>query len=82
MVGRLMNTAPTAILRLEGAGLQALSFECPPGLGEAEFIGWATAAIGASKRVAKSVLVYGAKSAVQAGALAALGASHVSLVRT
>jgi hypothetical protein len=79
IVGRLLNTAPTAIVRLEGSGLQALSFECPPGLGEAEFVGWATAAIGASKRVAKSVLVYGAKSAQQAGTLASLGASHVSL---
>jgi hypothetical protein len=80
VVGRLMNTAPTAIVRLEGSGLHAVSFECPPGLGEAEFTSWAAAAIGASRRVAKSVLVYGAKSAQQAGTLASLGASHVSLV--
>jgi hypothetical protein len=80
VVGRLMNTAPTAIVRLEGAGLHAVSFDCPPGLGEAEFITWASAAIGASRRVAKSVLVYGVKSAQQAGMLTALGASHASLV--
>jgi hypothetical protein len=80
VIGRLMNTTPTAIVRLEGAGLHALSFDCPPGLGEAEFVNWAAGAIGASKRVAKSVLIYGAKSAQQAGALASLGASHVSLI--
>lgn len=80
VVGRLMNITPTAIVRLEGAGLHAVSFDCPAGLGEAEFVGWAAGAIGASKRVAKSVLVYGATSAQQAGTLASLGASHVSLV--
>jgi hypothetical protein len=80
VVGRLMNTTPTAIVRLQGAGLHAVSFDCSPGLGETEFIGWAAGAIGASKRVAKSVMVYGAQSAQQAGTLASLGASHVSLV--
>jgi hypothetical protein len=80
LAGRLLNTAPAAIVRLEGSGLQAISFECPPGLGDAEFIGWAIAAIGASKRVAKSVMVYRARTAKQAGTLASLGASHASIV--
>ena len=80
LAGRLLNTAPAAIVRLEGSGLQAVSFECPPGLGEAEFIGWAIAAIGASKRVAKSVMVYNARTPKQAGTLASLGASHASIV--
>ena len=80
VAGRVQDTAPAAITRLEGAGLQAISFECPPGLGEAEFIGWATVAIRAAKRVAKSVMIYRARSAKQAGTLASLGASHVSLV--
>jgi hypothetical protein len=80
VAGRLVDTSPRAVARLEGAGLQAVSFECPPGLGDAEFIGWATVAIRAAKRVAKSVMVYRARSATQAGTLASLGASHVSLV--
>ena len=80
VAGRLIDTSPRAIARMEGAGLQAISFECPPGLGEAEFIGWATVAIRAAKRVAKSAMIYRARSAKQAGTLASLGASHVSLV--
>jgi hypothetical protein len=80
VAGRLIDSSPRAVARLEGAGLQALSFECPAGLGDAEFIGWATVAIRAAKRVAKSVMVYRARSATQAGTLASLGASHVSLV--
>ena len=79
VVGRLSDTSPKAIARLEGAGMQALSFEGPPGLGDAEFLGWATAAVGAAKRVAKSVLIYRGGSPARAGALASLGATHVSL---
>jgi len=80
VVGRLLNTAPAAIVRLEGAGLQAVSVECPRGLGDAEFIGWATATIRAAKRVAKSVMVYRAATPKLAGTLASLGASHASIV--
>lgn len=79
VVGRLSNTLPGAIGRLEGSGVQALSFECPNGLSDAEFIGWATQAVGAAKRVAKSVAVYRVSNPTRAGALASLGATHVSL---
>jgi len=79
VVGRLADTDPKAILRLEGTGLQALSFECPPELGEPEFQAWAASAVTAAKRVARSVLVYGAGTPSRAGILAALGASHVSV---
>ena len=79
VAGRLMNTAPPAIIRMEGSGLQALSFECPEGLDDNELLQWATPTIRAAKRVAKSVMVYRAGSPRQAAALASLGASHVSL---
>jgi hypothetical protein len=79
VVGRMMDTTPTAIGRLQGSGLQAISFECPQNLGEAEFMGWATSAITAAKRLAKSVMVYRARSPKQAATLASLGASHVSV---
>ena len=79
VVGRLADTDPKAILRFDGAGLQALSFECPPDLGEPEFQAWAAGAVTAAKRVAKAVLVYGAGTPARAGILAALGVSHVSV---
>ena len=81
VVGRIAGTAVVATMdRFKGAGLQALSFECPPGLGDAEFMGWATAAIAGAKRVAKSVLVYRVASPQRAATLSSLGATHVSLI--
>lgn len=79
VVGRLDTATPSAISRLSGAGLQALSFECPQYLGDAEFMGWANATVTPARKVARSVLVYGAASPQRAGALASLGATHVSL---
>ena len=82
VVARINVPSPHVLNGLKDAGLQAISFECPPGMEDAEFIGWATAAIRASKAVARSVLVYKAASAARAGALASMGASHVSLAST
>ena len=80
VVGRLTRPTASAVARLAGAGFQALSFECPhAGVGEAEFLGWASAALGAARKVAKSVLVYRAGTMKRAGALASLGATHISL---
>jgi hypothetical protein len=80
VVGRIAAPTPASIGRLGGAGLQALSFECPRGLGEAEFLGWAHSTIPAARKVARSVLVYGADTSKRAGGLASCGASHVSLI--
>ena len=77
--GRVLAPTPASVRNLTGAGLQAVSFDCPPGLVDAEFVGWATVAIGAAKRIAKSVMVYGAGTPHRAGSLASLGATHVSL---
>jgi hypothetical protein len=81
VVGRLDTTppAPAIISQMKGSGLQALSCECPPNLGEAEFLGWAKATIEASKRIAKSVLVYRLASARNAGLAALMGATHASV---
>jgi hypothetical protein len=81
VVGRLETTPPPlAILnQLKGSGLQALSFECPPNQGEAEFLGWSKATIEAAKRIAKSVLVYRTTSARNAGLAALIGATHASV---
>ncbi|MFL5295760.1 MAG: hypothetical protein ACJ798_05190 [Phenylobacterium sp.] len=79
VVGHLEAPTPKSFTRLAGAGLQSLSFECPAGLGDAEFMGWANATVSAARKVAKSVLVYHADSAQRAGILASFGATHVSL---
>ena len=80
VVGRLTRPTAASIARLSGAGFQALSFECPhAGVGEAEFLGWATATLAAARKVAKSILIYRAGSMKRAGALASLGATHISL---
>ena len=60
--------------------MQALSFECPQGLGDAEFVGWATATLGAAKKIAKSVLVFNVGSTQRVATLAALGVTHASLI--
>ena len=80
LVGRLTSTEPAAVVRLEGCGLQALSFECPPGLSGAELVRWGTVTIRAAKRVAKSVMIYRAGSPRDAATLGSLGASHVSML--
>lgn len=80
VVGRMTGSTAASMERMKGAGLQALSFECPQGLGDAEFMGWATATIAAAKKVAKSVLVYRVATPQRAATLASLGATHVSLV--
>jgi hypothetical protein len=79
VAGRMLAPSPASARHLTGAGLQALSFDCPTGLGDAEFVGWATVAIASAKRIAKSVMVYGASSTGRAGSLASLGATHVSI---
>jgi len=79
VVGRLAEVTRAAINQLQGSGLNALAFDAPQGLGDAEFVGWSAAAIGAAKRVAKSVLVCRVESHNRAATLASLGATHMSL---
>lgn len=79
VVGRLTVTPPQAVGSLKGAGLQALSCECPPHMGEAEFMGWAKATLDGAKAVAKSFLMYRTDSARTAGLAGLLGATHASV---
>ncbi len=79
VMGHVDAPTPKSFSRLADAHLQGLSFECPQGLGEAEFIGWASTTVPAAKKVAKSVLIYRAPSPQRAGILASFGATHVSL---
>lgn len=81
VVGRLNVAPPTSstLAQLKGAGLQALSVECPPRQSETEFMDWAKATIDAAKQVSKSVLVYQAGSSRDAGLAGLLGATHASV---
>ena len=80
VAGRMASASAGALQRLRGAGLQALTFLCPQGLGDAEFLGWAGTTVATAKKTARSVLVYGVSSPQRAATLASLGATHVSLV--
>lgn len=81
VVGRLANPTASAFARVAGAGFQALSLECPHSgqVGDAEFLGWATATVQAARRAARSVMVYRVGTMKRAGVLASLGATHMSL---
>jgi hypothetical protein len=80
LTGGLAAAPDHGLSNLREAGLHAVSFEAPHAIvGDAEFIGWAKAAIGAAKRIAKSVMIYRLASPRHAGAAALLGASHASL---
>lgn len=79
VVGHLIHPTIQTLSRLKGAGLRALSIECPRGLSDAEFSAWAIRAVRPAKRVAGSVMVYSVESARRAGELGLIGATHVSL---
>lgn len=79
VVGHLIHPTVQTLSRLKGAGLRALSIECPKGLSDAEFSAWVVRTVGPAKRVAGSVMVYGVESARRAGELGLVGATHVSL---
>ncbi len=80
LVGRLNGSPDRGLRNLRSAGLQAISFDAPGGvLGDAEFQGWARAAIKTARAVAKPVLIYRLGSLRHAGMVGLLGASHASL---
>lgn len=77
-----LNQTSQSLSQLKGAGLQAISLSCPTQKNEQEFLSWAKASIEAAKQIAKSVLIYRAASARDAGMLALLGATHASVRST
>jgi len=79
VVGRLNTASPTAIAALRGSGLQAIAFECPADQPDAAVAEWAKLAIGAARRVVRSVLIYRANSAASAALARQLGASHATI---
>jgi hypothetical protein len=76
----VVDASPAALRSLKGMGLAGVSIESPPGLGDAEFLGWAREAARAVRPVAGALMIYRVQP-MQRGVLAALaGASHISLL--
>jgi len=78
VVGRLTAPQRTSSA-LKEAGLHGLSFEVSSGLGEGEFLPLVAASVEAVRRVSRTVLVYGATTPREVGAIAAMGATHASV---
>ena len=79
VIGHLAEPGQRRGPALTEVGVRGVSLECPPNMGEAEFFGWARAAIGQARRAAKAVLLYGAPSAAAAQAAMSVGVTHASL---
>jgi hypothetical protein len=71
--------SPASLGQLKRSGVQALSIECPQGFSDAAFIRWTKTTIEATRRVARSTLVYRVASPGHAILAAELGASHASV---
>ena len=79
LLAYVADPRPSAFVALKGLGLDGVSVECPPNLGDAEFVGWTRQTARAAHAAAGALFLYRVQS-IQRGALASLaGASHVSL---
>jgi hypothetical protein len=79
VVGHLEGATPQALGSLKETGLKALSLQCPPNMvGDAEFIGWLRSVITSTRRVSKSLMLYGCPNPRRAALAALVGATHVS----
>jgi hypothetical protein len=71
---------PAWLRPLKGMGLAGVSVECPPNLGDAEFLGWAREVSRAVRPVGGGLVIYRVQP-MQRGVLAALaGATHISIL--
>jgi hypothetical protein len=79
IVGHLAAPPGGGLGFLQGAGLQGVSVECPPGLeSDGAFDAFAKAITAAAKPVVRAVMIYGVGSARHAAIASLHGASHAS----
>jgi hypothetical protein len=79
LIAHVAEPTAAAFTPLRGLGLDGVSVECPPNLGDAEFVGWTRQTARSAKAAAGALFLYRVQS-LQRGALASLaGASHVSI---
>jgi hypothetical protein len=79
VIGHLGSGRPESMPAMKSAGLRAVSIDCPPAAGDAEFVGWLRTMMQASRKVTKSVMVYRCHSPRQMALAGMLGATHASL---
>jgi hypothetical protein len=83
VIGHLQAETPQALGSLKETGLKALSLQCPANIvGDAEFIGWLRSVITSTRRVSKSLMLYGCPNPRRAALAALVGATHVSFRAT
>ena len=73
---------PSGLRTLKGLGLAGVSMECPPGMGDAQFVGWARDMAQAARTAAGALFLYRVQPIERAALAGLAGASHVSLLAT
>ena len=79
VLGFLADPCSGGLKALKGLGLHGLSVECPPAMGDAEFVGWLREVRTATRPVAQALFAYHVTSNRRAAMASASGFSHVSL---
>jgi hypothetical protein len=79
VAGQLIDARDRRVAAYRNHGLNAVTIQCPSGLSDAEFEDWATPAVAAARRVARSVMVYGVETPRRAAQLRLIGATHASI---
>ena len=79
VIGNLDVGKPEALRAMKDTGLRAVSFDCPPNVGDAELIGWLRSMMRASQKVTKSTMIYRCPSQRHMALASLMGATHASL---
>jgi hypothetical protein len=79
VAGQLVDARDRRVTAYRNHGLNAVTIQSPAGLNDAEFEEWATPAVAAARRVARSVIVYGVETPRRAAQLRLIGATHASV---
>ncbi len=76
------DARPSGLRPLKGLGLAGVSMECPPGMADAQFVGWAREMAQAARTAAGALFLYRVQPIERAALAGLAGASHVSLLAT
>ena len=79
VIGCVLPVKTGGLQRLKGVGLQGVAVECPPNLGDAEFIGWLKDVRSSSRPVADMLFVFRLENMRRAAMASLAGISHMSL---
>jgi hypothetical protein len=79
IIGSTVGVQPSGIRRLKDIGLHGLSAECPPGQGDAEFIGWLKDVRRASQPVSNTIFACRLEGMRRCAIGSLAGMSHATL---